>query len=366
MQVANKMLDALARIYPDEVQWAIDHWGQPDQPTVTLAPWPTDALGNVKPVACHSHNDYWRRVPLYSAVQAGCASVEADVWLYDKELYVGHTESSLTAKRTLRNLYIEPLLNLINRHNPETPFHPNGKSLRAVFDTDPSQTPVLLIDFKNSSAELYIELLKQLSPLRENKYLTYFNGTAIVEHPIRIVASGNAPFDLIYRDVFFDAPLDKLADLSHDWPNPNRTPDREKHTNRAVSNPRIAGLQRSARGSGGIITNVTISAAPTMTSVPRTFTWQNSYFGSTSFTKSIGHIEGSRLSRAQLQLLRPQLHGAHQEGLKVRYWDVPHWPTGLRNHIWHILIREGVDVLSMDDLVGATRRDWRRKKGWWY
>jgi hypothetical protein len=39
---------------------------------------------------------------------------------------------------------------------------------------------------------------------------------------------------------------------------------------------------------------------------------------------------------------------------------------GLRNHVWHILIREGVDILNVDDLRGATRRDWRRKKGWWY
>jgi hypothetical protein len=34
------------------------------------------------PVGCHSHNDYWRRVPLYSALQAGCIGVEADVWLF--------------------------------------------------------------------------------------------------------------------------------------------------------------------------------------------------------------------------------------------------------------------------------------------
>ena len=358
--------NALAHVYPDEVQWIIDRWGQPEQSTASLAHWPTDASRNIRPVACHSHNDYWRRVPLYSAIQAGCASVEADVWLFDQELYVGHTESSLTLERTLRSLYIEPLLDLMHRQNQKTRFSQHEKPLRGIFDTDPLQTLVLLIDFKNLSTELYAELLKQLSPLRENGYLTYFNGTAIVEHPITIVCSGNAPFDLIaanqtYLDVFFDAPLDKLADQSQDWPNPSRIPDHER---RPVSSSHIVSLRKSADSIGRSTVNPTFSTAPPMTSSPTNFTWQNSYYGSTSFDKAIGHITGSRLSQPQLQLLRAQIHGAHQKGLKVRYWDVPYWPTGLRNHIWHILYREGVDVLSVDDLVGATRRDWRKKKGW--
>lgn len=300
-------------------------------------------------------------MPLYSAIQAGCASVEADVWLFDQELYVGHTESSLTPERTLRSLYIEPILDLMNRQNQETRFYPNGKPLRGVFDTNPSQTLVLLIDFKNASAELYTELLNQLAPLRQRNYLTYFNGTAIVEQPITVVLSGNAPFDLIaanktYRDVFFDAPLDQLADFSHIWPNPNRTPGHgRKPANRALYDSLTAGTRGKPP--------TTIPAAPATSS--NNYTWRNSYFGSTSFTSALGPVEGSRLTQPQLQLLRAHIHGAHQRGLKVRYWDVPGWPTGLRNHIWHILVREGVDILSVDDLVGATRRDWRRRKGWW-
>ena len=365
------MRDALARIYPDEVQRVIDRWGQPDQPTASLAQWPTDASRNIKPVACHSHNDYWRRVPLYSAIQAGCASVEADVWLFDQELYVGHTESSLTPERTLRNLYIEPLLDLMHRQNQGTRFSQKGEPFRGVFDTDPLQALVLLIDFKNSSTELYAELLEQLSPLRAKGYLTYFNGTAITEHPITIVCSGDAPFNLIaangtYRDIFFDAPLEKLADQSHDWPNPNHTPDHDRVANRASLSSHITGLRKSTGRVARSTVDPTFSAAPTTVPDPNTFTWQNSYYGSTSFANAIGHIEGSRLTQPQLQILRAQIHGAHQKGLKVRYWDVPGWPMGLRNHIWHILTREGVDVLSVDDLIGATRRDWRRRKGWWF
>ena len=339
----------------------MDRWGQAAQTTANVAHWPTDALTDVKPVSCHSHNDYWRRVPLYTAIQAGCTSVEADVWFLEEELYVGHTESSLTADRSLRSLYIEPLLDLINWRNQETRFYQDGEPLQGVFSRNPLQTLVLLVDFKTSGAELYAELLEQLSPLRQKGYLTYFNGTALVEHPITVVASGNAPFDLIsnnqtYRDVFFDAPLDELGDFSQKWPNPNH----EKSADSAI------GLQQPSSGVRHSTVSSTTAPEPTVTSGPYLFTWQNSYFGSTSFTSTIGHIEGSRLSQPQLQLLRAQIYGAHQRGLKVRYWDVPTWPTGLRNYIWHILIREGADVLSVDDLVGATRRDWRKRKGWWF
>jgi hypothetical protein len=42
----------------------------------------------------HSHNDYWREVPLYTALSHGVTSIEADVWLNPKDgrLYVGSSE----------------------------------------------------------------------------------------------------------------------------------------------------------------------------------------------------------------------------------------------------------------------------------
>jgi len=32
----------------------------------------------------------------------------------------------------------------------------------------------------------------------------------------------------------------------------------------------------------------------------------------------------------------------------------------LRNHVWHILLREGVDLLNADDLEAASGDDWRK------
>lgn len=37
---------------------------------------------------------------------------------------VGHDESSLTESRTLESLYINPMLEVLEKMNPETPFIP--------------------------------------------------------------------------------------------------------------------------------------------------------------------------------------------------------------------------------------------------
>lgn len=56
-------------------------------------------------------------MPLFEAIHVGCISVEADIWLVgeDTELYVGHKRGSLSAEHTLKNLYVEPLLHLLNK-----------------------------------------------------------------------------------------------------------------------------------------------------------------------------------------------------------------------------------------------------------
>ncbi|KAF5568432.1 hypothetical protein FPHYL_2816 [Fusarium phyllophilum] len=186
-------------------------------------------------------------------------------------------------------------------HFPSTVDEP----LAGVFESDPERPLDILIDFKTEGNATWEKLERQLEPLRRRNLLTHFNGAAIVPGPVVIVGTGNTPFDKItanntYSDVFYDAPLDLLADT---------------------------------------------------------------YYASAHFKKAVGHVWGSRLSQEQLQRIRAQIHGAHRLGLKARYFSVPAWPIGLRNHIWHILTREGVDVVSVDDLRQATTWDWRKKKG---
>lgn len=363
----NSFLRTISSLYPDEIQSILEDWGKPGSASETVSRWPTDSLSDVRPVSCHSHNDYWRKVPLYSAIQAGCTSVEADIWLFGQDLYVGHSVPALTIERTLNSLYLGGLLQLLDRQNikPQLEFS-DQQSLAGIFDTSPSQSLTLLVDFKTDGHTAWPLLDSQLAPLRDKGYLTHFDGTNLVHRPLTVVGSGNAPFDLItanetYRDIFYDAPLNELGDESATWENPNRVEEIEESNRNAVAfTDGVPGL----RAYEGIEPKAVKSMAGR---VDRdTYNASNSYYASVSFTASIGHVWGSRLSQRQLRLIRAQVRGAHERGLKVRYWDVPYWPAGLRNHIWHILIREGVDLISVDDLSSATRRDWRKSRRWLY
>ncbi|KAJ5178344.1 uncharacterized protein N7500_001043 [Penicillium coprophilum] len=336
--------------FPDEYDRAVHNWlGSADSASTTNnTRWPTDISRGIIPVGCHSHNDYWRRVPLYSALQAGCIGVEADVWLFDDELYVGHTTSSLTERLTLQSMYIDPIVNILERQNPTTKFHQGGDGpVHGVFDTDPAQTLILLIDFKTTGPETWHAVMKHLAPLRDRGYLTHFNGDEVIQGPVTVVGTGNTPFNLVaanntYRDIFFDAPLDQLVD-----------PDQPDNAQTYA-----AMLPRTDLGQGQSGMPDVITAS--------TFNTSNSFYASVSFKKAIGHPWPFHFTQSQMKRIRNQVRVAHQHGLKVRYWALPSWPRSLRNHIWRVLAQEGVDILNVDDLASATQGDWNtRVFDWW-
>ncbi|KAF2646099.1 hypothetical protein P280DRAFT_475044 [Massarina eburnea CBS 473.64] len=293
---------------------------------------------DVTPVHCHSHNDYWRRVPLYDAIQWGCTGVEADVWLFDKELFIGHNTNALTRERTFRSMYVDPLMRILDHQNAVNKnFTTSTEATKnGVFEVDPTQTLVLLVDFKNDGHEIYPFVSEQLAAFRNKGYLTYFNGNTTVPGPITVVATGNAPFDLVianstYRDIFFDAPLEIMYEDPSSAPAP----------------------KRDGQGTVGIDEN-------------SHFDLTNSYYASVSFGKSIGWLWFGRISDAQMTRIRGQIRGAKQRGLMARYWGTPDWPVSLRNKVWEVLVEEGVDYLNGDDLGAMTRLDWgvKRHLGW--
>jgi len=57
----------------------------------------------------HSHNDYEQGVPFWTAYANGLESIEADIFLKDNQLYVSHTSADIKEERTLENLYLAPL-----------------------------------------------------------------------------------------------------------------------------------------------------------------------------------------------------------------------------------------------------------------
>jgi hypothetical protein len=289
------------------------NWGKFGTGTEDKAWYPTDFLRDVVPIRCHSHNDYWRKVPLLSALRTGCIGVEADVWLFanDPRLYVGHDTAALTDTRTFESLYVEPLVELLNRTNPMTRFY--NESRRGVFDFDPEQSLVLLVDVKTDGVETWPAVLAQLEPLRKRGWLSFVENNVVNRRPVTVVATGNAPFELItqassYRDTFFDAPLDKM--------------------------------QEDTDSKESTVFNVT-----------------NSYYASTSLLDAVGHVRVD-FDEEQLHIIRGQVRGAHRRGLKARYWDTPAWPVAVRNTVWKSLIREGADILNVDDLRSASKREW--------
>jgi hypothetical protein len=222
--------------------------------------------------------------------------------------------------------------------------------MHGVFDTDPGKSLTLLVDVKTGGAETWMWVMKQLTPLRERGWLSFVENGVVHERPVTVVGTGNTPFDVLtrnetYRDTFFDAPLDTMweprtADSDPlDFKSPDE-PSSEDDTTPIISPPANVG-----QGMSGVL--------PT-----DEFNEQNSYYASVSFNQAVGRMWRGHLSPKQLKIIRGQIRGAHRRGLKARYWDLPSWPLGLRNHVWDVLVKEGVDMLNVDDLRAASRQVW--------
>lgn len=208
-----------------------------------------------------------------------------------------------------------------------------------VFDEDPDQTLVLLIDFKTNGHELFPRVRQQLEPLRAKGYLSFWDGDKFNSRAVTAVGTGNTPFDLIvedknYRDLFFDAPLDEMWEDPLDAGTPASIRDHARLETRG----------QGKTGTGGLSAD--------------DFNTTNSYYASTSLFAHVGFPITGQLTSRQLNTLRGQIKGAKRRGLKSRYWETPNWPMSLRNHIWQMLIEEGVDILNADDLQAASKLDW--------
>lgn len=101
----------------------------------------------------HSHNDYEQKQPFFAAYDLGFDSIEADLYLKDGELCVAHDQKDVSTERTLRKLYIEPLLAKI-KENGGYPY-PNKKHLH------------LLLDLKKQGKEIMQVLDAQLKPYKQ-------------------------------------------------------------------------------------------------------------------------------------------------------------------------------------------------------
>jgi hypothetical protein len=217
---------------------------------------------------------------------------------------VGHEPSALIETRTLESLYINPILDTLHRLNPKSQFAQEGEQ-NGVFDTSSGQTLYFFIDLKTASDETWPAVLEALEPLRSGNWLTTFDGKELFKRPVTVIGTGNTVLqdvrNYVPRDMFFDAPLAQLNASQY--------------------------------------VDLSANEAP---------------IASTNFAASFGDVRKREMSEEQLELLRKQIGLAHEKGIMARYWNQPAYPIGTRNAIWRILWDEGVDLLNVDDLEGAS------------
>lgn len=234
----------------------------------------------------------------------GVVSIEADVWLYNNTLFVGHERSALTTARTFESLYINPILDVLAQQNPNTSFLTTGPTKNGVFDTSAGQTLYLFVDVKTDGPTTWPVVIKALEPLYNGGWLSSADASGFTSGAVTVIGTGNTPLEqvqsLTTRHAFYDAPIPTL---------------------------------------GTSFSNITSLVSP---------------IASTDFEANFGPVLGTGLNDTQLELLRSQVATAHGKGIKLRYWDQPGWPVTTRNGIWRQLYSEGVDFINADDLEAAA------------
>jgi hypothetical protein len=158
---------------------------------------PPAALRPVPPHAGHAHNDYWHDRPLLDALERGFCSVEADVFLRDGDLLVGHAVGELRPGRTLAAVYLDPI----------------RERLEATGCVAHDGRPfTLLVDIKADGVGAYRVLAEQLRPLKR-----FLVGDDSRPAALRVVVSGDRPIEAMAADAERLAGVDgRLEDLDRD------------------------------------------------------------------------------------------------------------------------------------------------------
>jgi hypothetical protein len=125
----------------------------------------------------HAHNDYEHARPLFDALEHGFTSVEADIWLRDGQLLIGHDEGDLDPARTLQSLYLEPLKARVAETNGSV--HGDG----APF--------FLVIDIKSDGEATYARLAEVLTGFAD--MLAREVDGAVEPGAVTAIISGNRP-----------------------------------------------------------------------------------------------------------------------------------------------------------------------------
>jgi hypothetical protein len=120
-----------------------------------------------------AHNDYHQNRPLFDALEQGFTAVEADVFLVDGQLLLGHGRRDVEPGRTLSSVYLDPLAALV-----EDRGH--------VYADQPF---LLLVDVKSEAGPTYAALHDVLTGY--HRILTQYRHDGRLSGPVRVVVSGH-------------------------------------------------------------------------------------------------------------------------------------------------------------------------------
>lgn len=155
----------------------------------------------------HSHNDYEQKIPFWLAYNANLGSMEADIFLQNDELLVGHEKKDLISHRTLEAYYLSNLQDCIKK-NANHPF------------ADPSRKLQVLIDIKTDSIATLnklVEILKKYPALINNASITFVitgrrpEQSHLADYPFFI------SFDGVLSETYSREALTKIVLFSDDF-----------------------------------------------------------------------------------------------------------------------------------------------------
>jgi len=155
---------------------------------------------------------------------------------------------------------------------------------RGLYDNAPSTSIQLLLDYKIAGQYLHPIVIDYLSNLRARSLLTTYDAVTdkLTHRPITVVCSGRCLLEDVLgqqpRDIFFDAPLDKLDSFQY--------------------GPEVSPL------------------------------------ASASLKKLFGSWGSGDLNEGRMKKIRPMLESANMRGIKTRFYDGPTYvPTSTLSQV---------------------------------
>lgn len=133
----------------------------------------------------HSHNDYLRNRPLFSAIELGFGSIEIDVCLdKNNQIKVAHNPVMLGAKKSIEEMYLDPIASMVQSRDSRFPYS--------------SEYPLtIVIDIKTNgdSTYKYLRLILEKYPNLITRY--QYAREVVYPAPLRIILSGSRPVNPI-------------------------------------------------------------------------------------------------------------------------------------------------------------------------